>query len=292
MAENQFEFELNGDKVYTGTLVPETYPVSFKPYPDTKLRSLQEIADIINEPSRPRSRVRWGADKLIDQGRRSSCNAYMAAAILMRSIWLSTGKWVKVSPEYVYMFINGGRDAGSMLDDGMVFVTDEGAPELIIDGHQIVRHQSFKKSDLSMEEMRVLAANAKNQRFGEAYQFDNSGVEKCFHSILNCIAGRGVAGIAVHVGDAYMRSKKIAGFDSGRGNHAVCVDDIICLNKNPKSIEDSRLDSPQSWGTKFGDGGWVELTYQHIAQPMKFHGCYGVRSIITSENDMSTTRIQ
>jgi hypothetical protein len=130
MPDNQFEFELNGDKVYTGNLVPETLPLSFQQFPDSLLRPLDEIAEIINNPKRPKARDRWGSDKLINQGRRSSCNAYMAAAMWMRANWLATGKWVPVSPEYLYMNINGGRDAGSHLNAGMVWMTDNGTCKL------------------------------------------------------------------------------------------------------------------------------------------------------------------
>ncbi len=292
MANKQFEFELNGDKVYTGNIVPDKLPVTFTPFPDSLLRPLDEIADIANNPNRRKSRERWGQDKLINQGQRSSCNAYMAAAMLMRLIHISTGKWIPLAPEFIYMHINGGRDQGSMLDDGMKFVADVGCCKKSIGGEEIIPYQSFQKSKISMEHMRVATDDAQDQRWIEVYQFPKDSVEKCWHAILSCLAGRGVAGLAVHVGDAYMRSKEVAGFDNGPGNHAVAADDIVCLTPNPKSIEDFRIMSPQSWGTRFGDGGWVQLTHRHIATTMKYHGLYGGRSVALSRDQHIFTKVK
>jgi len=292
MPKNQFEFELDGDVVYTGNMLPETLPLSFQEFPDTLIRPIDDIAEIIKNANRPKSRDRWGEDKLINQGKRSSCNAYMAAAMWMRANWLSTGKWVPISPEFVYMHINNGRDAGSHLDKGMVFCTDVGSCKLEIDGEKLIPYQSFNKNQIGMEAMRFATQDAVNQRFGECYQFPNNSVEKCWHAILSCIAGRGVVGLAVHVGSRYMKSGVVCGFDNGPGNHAVCADDIIMLTDRPKSVEDFRINSPQSWGTKFADKGFTQLTYQHIAEPMKYHGLYGVRSVPMSTDDLSTTRIK
>jgi hypothetical protein len=291
-SDNPFEFELNGDKVYTGNQLPDQLPVSFTPFPDTLLRPLDEIAEIVKNPSRKTSRQRWGQDKLINQGQRSSCNAYMAAAMLMRAIYLSTGKWIQVAPEFIYMHINGGRDQGSMLDDGMKFVADVGCCKKVIGGEELIPYQSYQKNKISMEHMRVATEDAQDQRWIEVYQFPKESVEKCWHAILSCLAGRGVVGLAVHVGNDYMRSGVVAGFDRGPGNHAVAGDDVVCLTDNPKSIEDFRVVSPQSWGTRFADGGWTQLTYRHIETTMRYHGLYGCRSVALSRDQHIYTKVK
>jgi hypothetical protein len=283
---NEFEFEYNGEKVYTGMQIPETFPVSFKPYPETAVRSLDEILDIIDDPKRVFARQRWGQDKLINQGKRSSCNAYMAAAMWMRANYYATGKWVDVSPEFLYMHINGGRDQGSMLDDGMKFMCDTG---LCL--KDLIPYGAYQKNKIQMEKLRYATQDAANQRAGECYQMPKDNPETCWQALLSCLAGRGVVGLAVHVGSSYMRSGRIAGFDKGRGNHAVCGDDIVKLSQNPKGVEDLGILSPQSWGKNFADGGYTILTISHIASPMRYHGLYGVRSVLTNPNDVSKTRI-
>lgn len=293
MAANEFEFDLNGQKVYTGMQIPETYPLSFTPYPDEYVRSFDEIMATLEHPGKRSSRERWGPEKLINQGRRSSCNAYMAAAMWMRMHYLETGVWVNISPEFLYMHINGGRDQGSMLDDGMVFMTDKGMCLRYDDtGREIIPSGTYRKQDVNMEAMRYAIQDAPNQRAGECYRMSNRSPEKCWGGLLSCLAGRGQVGLAVHVGDRYMRSGKIAGFDNGPGNHAIAGDDIVTLNNNPRGIEDLGIVSPQSWGTNFADGGYTIITIKHIAQTYNVHALYGLRSTLNNPNEVSKTRIK
>jgi|TARA_R110002096_G_scaffold321278_4_gene515386 hypothetical protein len=289
---SEFEFEFEGEKVYTGMKMPEEYPVSFKPYPETHVRPLDEILDILDSPDRVPARQRWGQGKLINQGRRSSCNAYMAAAMWMRSNFYATGKWVDVSPEFLYMHINGGQDNGSMLDDGMKFMTDVGICRRKVDGEQLIPYQSYRKNKINMETLRFATQDAANQKAGECYQMPKDSPESCWHALLSCLAGRGTVGLAVHVGRNYMRSGKIAGYDRGHGNHAVAGDDIVKLTESPNGVEDLGIVSPQSWGPNFADGGFTIITIKHISGTMKYHGLYGLRSVLTNPSDVSLTRIK
>lgn len=286
MNDQQFEFEIPGTnrKVYTGNIVPETYPVSFKPYPEEQVRSLEEIAEIISNPQRRPSTTRWGQNRLMNQGQRGSCNAYMATGMLARVIWLQTGVWYDLGPEFLYMHINGGRDRGSLLDDGMKRMTDYGICE-----RGLVPYESYRKSEVPNYQRAT--ENALNYRAMECYQTPTDSIEKSFHALLSGIAGRGIGGVAVHVGNQYMRSGETAGFDRGMGNHAVCVDDIVLKTSKPRSVEDFHLKSPQSWGLDFADRGWTNLTIRHLEQTYKYHGFYMVRSAIATADDMSTTKL-
>ena len=292
MAKNEFEFKNGSDTVYTGMQIPDTLSLSFTPYPETHTRSLDSILEILDDPKRRTSRERWGPDKLINQGKRSSCNAYMAAAMWMRQRYLETGEWVRVSPEFLYMHINGGRDQGSMLDDGMVFMTDTGLCLRDKDGERLVPDGAYQKNSLSMEQMRFATQDAGNQRAGECYRMPNASAEQCWQALLSCLAGRGQVGLAVHVGNNYMRSGKVAGYDRGPGNHAIAGDDIVKLTNNVRGFEDLAIDSPQSWGTNFADGGKTLITMQHIASTCKVHTLYGLRSTLNNPNDVSETRIK
>jgi len=287
MSANEFEFKYGDTTVYTGMQTPEAFPLSFTPYPEKKIRSVEEINEIIDYPGRIPARSRWGKETILNQGQRSSCNAYMAAAIWMRSNFLATGVWVDVSPEFLYMHINGGRDQGSMLDDGMVFMTDNGMCK-----KDLVPYQAYRKSELSMEALRFATQDALNQRAGECYRMPTDSVEKCWASLVSCLAGRGQVGLAVHVGNNYMRSGTMAGVDRGNGNHAIAGDDLVKLNNNPRSYEDFAIDSPQSWGTGFADGGRTLITIKSIEQTYRVHALYGVRSVLTNPNELSETRIR
>lgn len=292
MPANEFEFRYGDTVVYTGMKTPETMPLSFTPYPEKEIFSFEQVMDILSNPKRRAARKRWGPEKLIDQGRSSACNAYMAAAMWMRSNYLATGKWVDVSPEFLYMNINGGVDNGSMLDDGMVYMTDYGICRRDINGQDLIPKGTVKKSSIPMEHLRFATQDAMNQRAGECYKMPNRSADQCWAALISCLAGRGMVGLAVQVGDRYMRSGKIAGFDRGNGNHAICGDDIIPLTDNPRGFEDLGINSPQSWGRNFADGGYTIIKIEHIAQPCKVHALYGLRSTLTNPLAVSETRIR
>ncbi len=292
MPVDEFKFRHGDSFVYTGMKTPETRPLSFTPFPEQKIRGFDEIIDILDNPNRVPARMRFGQDRLINQGNRSSCNAYMAAAMWMRQNYMETGTWVDVSPEFIYMHINGGRDQGSMLDDGMMFITDTGIARLVVDGKRLIPYGAYRKDKIPMEQLRFASQDAAGQRAGECYLMPNSSPEKCWAALLSCLAGRGQVGLAVHVGNNYMNSGKIAGFDRGNGNHAIAGDDIIPLTTNPRGIEDLGIDSPQSWNPSFADNGRTIITIKHIAQTCRVHGLYGLRSVLTNPLDVSQTRIK
>lgn len=284
---NQFEFKLpNGQLVYTGNQEPETMPLSFKEYPETSIRSIDDIAEIVKNDKRATSREKM-RNYIRNQGRRSSCNAYMAAWMLCRVIFNQTGIWHDLAPEFLYMLINGGKDNGSMLDDGMVKVTDEGICQ-----RTYIPYEAYQQRTIGMEQWRMATQNAKNYRAYECYQMPTSSMEKCYLAMLSCIAGRGCVGTAVHVGNNYMRSGITAGVDRGVGNHAVPGDDIVLKTPRPKSIEDFDIVSPQSWGKDFADKGFTDLNYRHFQQTYKVHAFYGMRSAVATADQVSETRIR
>ncbi len=286
---NEFEFHLpDGTAVYTGNKVPEKLPLSFQQYPSTEVYSIEEIVEILKNPKRKPDRQLF--KKIYDQGRRSSCNAYMIKAMIERLIFRQTGKRVSISAEWIYARINGGRDQGSHLDDGMVETTDHGGPRDIVDGDRVIPYQMYKLTDLNMEQKRWAKQDAANYRFHECYQV-SKGVERAWHQMVSGVAGGGVAGLAVHVGRNYMNSQKFAGVDRGPGNHAVPGTDVIMLTDKPRSVADFALLSPQSWGPRFADRGWTLLTIKSIERTLRYHGHYIARTYAMSEQIEQTYRI-
>ena len=274
---NEFEFELaNGQKVYTGNQVPETMPLSLASYPQEKIRSLDDIVEIVKESKivdiekEWRNEVPWFA-----QGRRSSCNLYMAAWMQCVEMYRFTGKKVRLSPEWVYAQINGGRDGGSMLDDGMIAMMRGGMPEFTQEFYE-----RFRMDDFSMEERRWATESSKDHCFSEAYVAPTqNSFEEMILSLYSCIAEGGVCGCAVHVGPNYMRSGVTAGFDPGVGNHAVPAVQLHLLTPRPKSIEDIQMLSPQSWDRGFANNGFTRLTAKHLYETGKYHATYCVRAV-------------
>ena len=281
---NEFEFELpNGQKVYTGNQKPETMPLSFVAFPEPAIRPLDDIVEIVKDSRSLEVKSEWdGEVEWFNQGNKSSCNAYMIAWMLCILIWRQTFGKVRLSPEWLYSRINGGQDRGSMLDDGMVECFKNGMPNF-----NPAFYQRFRPSDFSMEEKRWAADKAKDNRFGECYKAPtDGGLAKLWLALCSCIADGGVAGLAVHVGNKYMNSKTIAGLDKGPGNHAIAGAQLRLLTDRPKSPEDIVIVSPQSWGKRFADRGFTDITMRHLADPMRYHAIYCARSSTASRDQM------
>ena len=279
MSDQQIKFTLpNGQEVYTGNLVPDVLPVSFKPYPPTKVRPLSEFTEIAKQVKKIRKDISAemrAAKWLRSQGRRGSCNCFMVRNMWGVLTYRSFGKWIDISPEHLYCRINGGRDAGSMLDDGMVEMTDNGCVLWDDDWYE-----QFQANKIPMEMMRHANEQGKQQRFQECYQASRQSVEACWQSLCCCLLDGGAVGVAVHVGNSYLNSGKgIAGFDRGPGNHAIAGSDFELLTDMPRSWADVAIKSPQSWGADFADGNVTTLTIKHIEEPMKYHGLYCARSV-------------
>jgi hypothetical protein len=270
--------------VRLGCLVPDVFPLSFQQWPDTALRPLEEIAEIVKDPRRRPARQRWS--QIWNQGRRGSCNAYAAAAALARVCHQQTGKWVELAPEFTYMNINGGQDRGSLLPDGMRSIATLGIPP-----KGAVPYESYRVRDVDPMAYAKAKEAAQDYRAFEVYQMPTTSLEALYHAVLSCLAGRGAVVVAVHVGTNYMRSKDLAGVDRGVGNHAVAVDDIILRTPQPRAITDFLLNSPQSWGTNFGANGWLSLSAQSLAGTYRTHAIYGIRSATATRADQSATII-
>ena len=115
---DQFEFQLpDGSLVRTGNVTPDTLPLSFSEYPEADLLPLDQIIEILGDPNRRPARKIFKDDWILNQGRRSSCNAYAVAGALARIRHRMGMERVDFGPEFLYALINGGKDGGSMLDE-------------------------------------------------------------------------------------------------------------------------------------------------------------------------------
>jgi len=274
---NEFEFEYQGEKVYTGMKMPDqSFPsLSFQPFPAPKVLSLEEIADRVKNPNLLKVEQEWANEvEWFNQGSKSSCNAYMISWMMAVRKWRQTGLKQRFSPEWLYSKINGGKDQGSMLDDGMVEAADEGfcpfKPEF---------YEKYSQRQFNMEQKRWAAQNSKDFRFQECYKAPKDSFEKMMLSLYSCLAGGGVIGMAVHVGNQYMRSGKTAGYDRGPGNHAVAGVGLVLKTPNPRSIEDIQIVSPQSWGARFANKGFTNIDAKLLNQPGRYHAMYCVSTV-------------
>lgn len=254
-------FDSNGERVGTGLKMPAHRPETFAPFRlSVGAKTAQQIIELIKARVTPATEWFPAQQWIRNQGQRSSCNGWAAAGALRRAIFKAGGKDVPLSGADLYSQINGDRDAGSMLDDGMHALLNPGcAPESMVDP------MIYKSSQIGMEAKRQRA----NFRAGECHRVDDE---------LELAAGlaMGYIGvIAVHYQANYNRldGNGVSAPCPGPGNHAVGVEDVRWRNGRFEFGEFN------SHGLGSGNQGRRWLTWRdHLAQTSKYHAFYLIRA--------------
>lgn len=200
-----------------------------------------------------------------NQGSHGSCNGFAAASALTRARIRRGLKRVDLSGAYLYSLINGGRDQGSMLDDGMRALQSRGcATEATVKWNQIYPSK-YDRTKANREA-------ARHKAF-ECYQV-RTGAE-----LWTALALGWDVVVAVHAGRNFDRidGNGVAGVDRGNGNHAVMADGLLFAGGEIVA------DGVNSWGTGWGDRGRMLLRWSHFQQTIGIHSFYAIRS--TTDGD-------
>jgi hypothetical protein len=260
-------FSAHGEIVGTGLQLPASRPETFARFNlSVGSKSVAQITELLN--ARKTSALEWfpAAQFIFNQLARSSCNGWAAAGALSRSRFKQGMPYVALSGADLYCRINGGRDAGSMLDDGMKEMFNGIAPASMVDP------MAFKESEVSIEAKRQRA----NFRAAECHRVDDE---------LELAAGlaMGFIGvIAVHYSENYNRldSHGVAAPCPGPGNHAVGVEDVRWRNNRFEFGEFN------SHGLRSGNQGRRWLTWkEHLAQTNQYHAFYLIRAAHSNPDD-------
>lgn len=263
-------FESPEGLVGTGLWIPDQRPEAKLKLRDTLTTRLdrQDIAEILSDPTRLPARQLFPAQEWIrSQGNRGSCNGYACSWALARARKLRGLPHVPLSGEFIYARINGGRDQGSMLDDGLEAIRDVGcAPE------DLVPRLEYLWRRISPE-ARAAAARFKG--------YELLGVDS-EEELAAGIALGGVAVVAVQFGGRMQQLDRhgVAGAHRGPGNHSVGVDDI--------RIRGTRIefDFFNSHGLRYGQQGRAWLNWdQHFAQPNRYHQFFIIRAALDDPQD-------
>ncbi len=256
----------NGYEVFTGlqeVASPELKVCSGLPvFEDTfPLLSEQEILDLITDPKRVPASVQFPANKWIGRQTNNACCGYATAGAGGRIRVRAGLDPVVLSGEYVYCNINGGRDRGAILADGMQFIVNGGSAPV-----EMVPVGIHLKRDIPQSAI----AEAANFKAIEGY------VCKTKQALYSGLAIGFVGVIAVHVDRDFSDTDQYGRVppSDGPGNHAVCVDDLIML---PGSDEPT-VCSPNSWGVQWGFEGRGRYTWErHLRTTCKYHEFYLLR---------------
>lgn len=252
-------FELpDGTEVGTGLLMPSPVVKSSLPAYESAgpLYTKDQLAPVDR-------RGIFGDDWIVNQGRFGSCNGWAGSSALERARVLAGHQRVKLSGEYLYSLINGGRDQGSMLDDGMNAVLKYGvAPLEFVPRGRIYRHQQTPESHNAAAKFRAL----------ECYTIE-SEIE-----LASAIQAGFICVVAVHADNGFMRldGSGVAGGGQGPGNHAVLVDSMKFASNG-----EIMFDMANSWGLTYGNSGRAFLTWvRHFRTTKQYHEFYAIRAVV------------
>lgn len=203
----------------------------------------------------------FGAGWIGNQNGYGSCNGYAGAKALQRARFTRRLKPVVLSGEGLYGQINGGRDQGSMLVDGMKAIETTGVPtEATIPPRQLIYASRFP-SNWKEEAGRFKA--------DECYQLlDEMDLVTALVLDFQCVVG-------VHAGSNWTRmdANEMVPYSPGPGNHAVGVDDVRYRGDR------FEFEHYGSWGASVHKNGRAFLTWEgHLASTIRNHGFYAIRS--------------
>lgn len=223
--------------------------------------SMSEIKEAASVPEADGRHLFGDPNLIADQGNAGSCNGWAGALSLARAEVHAGYEWCPLSGSYLYSLINGNRDNGSMLEDGMRAIQQQGcATEKTVPWNRIFRSQY---------DNRAADNEASHHLAFECYRL-NTQLE-----FWTALAKRYNVIVAVHVGNNFSRlnSLGVAGFDSGYGNHAVGVDGLTLVNGQLVAT------AFNSWGTAWGVNGRMNLVWRHFEQTIDVHQFYAIRGV-------------
>ena len=225
----------------------------------------QQIRKVIMDQKRVPRRKVFGPSWIQNQRSHGSCNGFALSGGLSKSRYLrGIQDKLILSGAFPYSLMNGGRDSGSALSDGLKVIEQYGScPESLVPWDLIYPRQQPANAKAEAAKHKGLVCYAAGSLQGL-----RTGLAKGFIAI-----------IAVHAGGNFQRlnSQGIAGVDSGGGNHAIHCDDLCIVGGTEV------FDACNSWGTGYGTEGRAYLTADTFRQTFGNHTFYLIGS--TEEAD-------
>ena len=280
MAEENFEFKVDNAVFRTGMKTPTTFPLSFVEYPAADLYDLNDMMKILSNPKRKSMGELY--PHRYSQGQVSSCNSFAACTALSVAWNQKNGKHVDFEPCSHYHRICGGRDEGSLLDEGMRELVKGGA---CLKGSWTEFDWSARS--MNMEKKRHAEQEAMDHRALDVYQFGRDP-DTVWKAMLSAICRRDPSVFAIHCDDNFFRT----GADGmikparGPGNHAVLA---IDAKQFGTGLRDIKLLMLNSHGKRWAMNGCGWVGFDSIAQTASVHAFYAIRSVRLHPEDKIRT---
>lgn len=225
----------------------------------TPLLSIDEVKRIIEASDFKFGREHFDDSWLTNQNGFGSCASYAGSSALAKARVLGGQARVDLSGDYLYSLVNGGRDAGSMLDRNMKAMMSQGVASKATVGLGGIYPRKYDKAKADAE--------ARRFRGHELYAIPDE------QSLATALALRIPTVIAIHVGGAWRKlDGDVLVGNSGPGNHSEHLDDIRYNN--------------QAGRFEFREGSsharpyfWVYWS-KHFAQTSRNHQFYAVPSAL------------
>lgn len=253
----------NGEVRRLGSLAPpENFVSAFKLWESERpVWEDSDIRRVITDQNRTPARVLFDFKKWIqNQKSHGSCNGYAGAGAYGKARYkrgYTDGK--KFSGAFLYSLINGNRDNGSALEDGLREIQKTGVClESTVPWNMIYRRDQPAEAIIEAAKHRGLDCYA-----AQTMQGFRTGIAAGFIGI-----------VAVHAGPNFQRLNQngVAGVDNGGGNHAIHCDDLVFKNGT------ELFDCPNSWDVYYGENGRAYLHKDSFAQTFSRHTFYLIGS--------------
>ena len=231
--------EIGGRKFHLGKLPPDPAKRAAMP---PFLQAAPEMPESEWKPINRRGEI--GTEFFIDQRSHGSCVGFSAVGALMQLRELAGMTFQKLSGAYIYSFINGGRDEGAIISDGLERLKLGTCLEAEAPWDAIYPNRIPNKAHETAKRFRIL----------EAYRVDTWEQAVTALQLGFLLVG------AVHVGSRFfdLDGNGVSGHDRGPGNHAVRWDGCGTLPSGEWFI-----DLANTWGMTFGQQGRTKTTRKH-----------------------------
>lgn len=211
--------------------------------------------------------LQWHKNPTWDQSMTSSCVGQGVTAGMQICYMQSGRPLVEFNPYFVYGLINGGRDAGAMISNGLKALIQSGTcPKADLPAGVMFKDQFPQKA----------FENAKRFKLAQAYKCAN------FEEICSAITLGFVCPLGIYVDQNFSRfdSEGIAGTPSGMNGGGHC---ILGMGLKKSSRYGWLIKIQNSWGARFGVSGHAYIHKDHF-QKMN-PDAFAIQAVIDDPQD-------
>jgi hypothetical protein len=213
--------------------------------------------------------LQWYKNPIWDQGMTSSCVGQGTTAGIQICYMQSGRPLTEFNPYFVYGLINGGRDAGAMISDGL---------------KALMQFGTCFKNDLQPGVMfrnqfpQQAFNNAKRFRLAQAYKCGN------FEDICSAITLGFVCPLGIYVDQGFSRldNEGVAGTPSSNQGGGHC---ILGMGLKKSSRFGWLIKIQNSWGTRFGINGYAYIHKGHFQRMNP--DAFAIQSVMDDPQDNS-----